>query len=80
MGPARMAWSAYIQVRVAKTANVLSQIKVFKMLGLSSTLSNYIQEFRVQELIFTRMFRKLTAIMVGTSKYSFVDPLRLLIS
>lgn len=67
MGPARGAWNEYIQLRVAKTANVLSQTKPLKMLGLSSTLSNYLQRFRVQEIVYTKMFRKLTATMVGSS-------------
>lgn len=66
MGPARAAWNSYIQVRVAKTANVLSQIKTLKMLGLSSTLAEYLQAFRVQEIIYTKLFRRLTAIMVGS--------------
>ena len=66
MGPARAAWNEYIQVRVAKTTNLLSQVKVVKLLGLSCTMADYLQAFRVQEIVYTKMFRRLTALMVAS--------------
>ena len=50
MGIARAAWNGKVETRVAATSNVLAQLKSIKMSGLSSVLSDFLQNLREEEI------------------------------
>lgn len=47
---ARTAWNEKIQDRVAKTSNVIAQLKAIKMAGLSEPVLGFIERLRTVEL------------------------------
>ncbi|KAK3185969.1 hypothetical protein K4F52_005192 [Lecanicillium sp. MT-2017a] len=73
---ARMEWNEQTQVRVAKTAKALAQLKPLKMAGLSPALTKYIQKQREKELIRFKKFRTVTAILVvATAFMDLITPI-----
>ncbi|KAI1816169.1 putative ABC multidrug transporter [Poronia punctata] len=59
-GDSQKSWMAANQKRVGLTATVISNMKNLKLSGLSDTVSEYVQTFRVQELVAGGRFRKIT--------------------
>lgn len=66
MSPARSAWNSFIESRVSNTSNVLSQIKGWKMIGMGPILADYLQNLRKEEMVFAKLFRRLTAAMLSS--------------
>lgn len=66
-GPAQMAWMSRVQKRVAVTAAVISDIKVVKMLGLSTVVEDLIAQLRKSEMQTSVSFRRLLVwqVLVG---------------
>ncbi|XWW99160.1 hypothetical protein V2A60_007168 [Cordyceps javanica] len=58
-------WNQGIQVRVAKTANILPHIATIKMLGLGPTVSTFLQSLREEEIAISKGYRLLQAISYG---------------
>lgn len=58
-GDSQRAWMAGVQKRVGLTATVIASIKNLKISGLSSTIGEYIQQLRVDELAAGARFRKI---------------------
>ncbi|POR35875.1 ABC transporter, transmembrane domain, type 1 [Tolypocladium paradoxum] len=61
IAPARVAWNNKIQIRVATTSGVLSQVKGIKMSGLAPVVSEHIQHLREVEMEYSKKLRLLTA-------------------
>ncbi|XWW93222.1 hypothetical protein V2A60_001154 [Cordyceps javanica] len=50
MQGARTVWNEKIQSRVASTSNILAQLKSIKAMGLTTAISNFLQEKRLSEI------------------------------
>ncbi|KAK6835260.1 hypothetical protein RU639_002156 [Aspergillus parasiticus] len=61
MGRGRREWNQAVQKRVTHTSAFLNLIKEIRMLGLTETISNRIQQLRVTELDLSKRFRVMTA-------------------
>jgi hypothetical protein len=61
---ARAAWNEKIQDRVAKTSNIIAQLKAIKMAGLSEPMLGFIERLRTVELE-TSMSERYLRIAVG---------------
>lgn len=61
IGPAYAAWNQSIEVRVAKTSKIVSQLKAIKMFGLGQVISDHVQRLRQAEMIKSKKFRILEA-------------------
>lgn len=59
----QMAWMKYVENRVGKTANAISNMKNIKISGLASAIEHAIQSMRVDELKLANKFRILTLIL-----------------
>ncbi|PLB43601.1 P-loop containing nucleoside triphosphate hydrolase protein [Aspergillus steynii IBT 23096] len=64
MGNAQKTWVRAIQTRVDVTASMLASMKEVKMLGLTDTLTEKVQNLRVSELRFSKWARKLLCLRV----------------
>lgn len=49
-GDSQRAWMSRVQSRVGLTATVIANMKILKISGLSTTISNFLQNLRVEEL------------------------------
>ncbi|KAH6867400.1 putative ABC multidrug transporter [Thelonectria olida] len=58
-GDSQRAWMAGVQKRVGLTANVIASMKNLKLSGLSSTVGDFVQRLRVEELKAGARFRKI---------------------
>ncbi|KAJ3495175.1 hypothetical protein NLG97_g3579 [Lecanicillium saksenae] len=59
------AWNKNIEQRIAKTARVLPQLTVIKMLGLGPTISSYLKNLRVDEVHVSKTYRLFEALAAG---------------
>ncbi|CAG8920353.1 unnamed protein product [Penicillium salamii] len=62
IGTAKKRWMRGIQTRVDVTASVLASMKEIKMLGLSETVANMIQNLRIAELDLSKQYRRLISV------------------
>ncbi|KAM0254479.1 hypothetical protein ACHAQJ_006761 [Trichoderma viride] len=69
IGNAQRAWMALVQKRVGLTATVIASMKNLKISGISSSVSNYVQKLRVEELVAGVRFRK---IYIGAALLGFI--------
>lgn len=67
MGHARIAWNEKIQARVAKTSNLLAQLKSVKMMGLAPPMTSYVQTLRNAEIKTSLTERNLRVILHSLS-------------
>ncbi|KAJ6789855.1 hypothetical protein PWT90_09628 [Aphanocladium album] len=65
--PAMTYWNEHVQVRVAKTSKVLSQLPAIKALGLGPKVAEFIQHLRVVETIASKKFRFVQALSLGSA-------------
>ena len=63
MGPAQALWIGSLQKRVKITAKIVGSIKEVKILGMSNTWLNDIQQLRIHELEMSKKFRMLIVYM-----------------
>ena len=56
-GPALARWNKRIEIRIAKTTEVLRQLPAIKMLGLGPTMRNQIHHLRVKEMEVSKTYR-----------------------
>lgn len=66
--PAQRAWNERVQMRVAVTASMLSDMKAVKMLGLTGVLKKVILQLRDIELKTSETFRVLGIAQILTGK------------
>jgi ABC-type multidrug transport system fused ATPase/permease subunit len=59
VGTSQRAWMAGVQKRVGLTATVIASMKNLKLSGLSTTISSFLQQLRVEELAAGARFRKI---------------------
>jgi len=76
-GDSQKAWMAGVQKRVSLTATVIANMKSLKLSGLSGTVSDFVQQLRVEELASGGRFRKITIIaaFLGYVPFLFGPPL-----
>ncbi|RYP37100.1 hypothetical protein DL766_001674 [Monosporascus sp. MC13-8B] len=76
-GDSQRAWVAGVQKRVGLTATVISSMKNLKISGLSSTVGDFVQMFRVEELAAGARFRKIfiLAALLGFASMLISPPL-----
>ncbi|KAH8719595.1 ABC transporter atnG [Beauveria bassiana] len=70
MAKARGQWNAKISDRVQATSTVLNQLKDIKAMGLSHSISDYLQEKRKEEVIVSLRERRSRVIMFATSAFN----------
>ncbi|KAM3520142.1 hypothetical protein MY4038_009535 [Beauveria bassiana] len=70
MAKARGQWNAKISDRVQATSTVLNQLKDIKAMGLSHSISEYLQEKRKEEVIVSLRERRSRVIMFATSAFN----------
>ena len=68
MMKARANWNEKIQDRVAKTSNIITQLKIIKMAGLSKPILGYVERLRATELEVSMRERNLRVIVAALSK------------
>ncbi|KAK3181199.1 hypothetical protein K4F52_007474 [Lecanicillium sp. MT-2017a] len=64
MIPARASWNEKIEDRVAKTSNIIAQLKAIKMAGLSEPILGFIDRLRITE-IKTSMRERNLRVVIG---------------
>ncbi|KAF2713300.1 P-loop containing nucleoside triphosphate hydrolase protein [Pleomassaria siparia CBS 279.74] len=69
IGNAQRDWMALVQKRVGLTATVIASMKNLKISGLSTSVSNFVQTLRVEELVAGVKFRK---IYIGAALLGFI--------
>ncbi|KAF9694299.1 hypothetical protein EKO04_007720 [Ascochyta lentis] len=69
IGNAQRNWMTLVQKRVGLTATVIASMKNLKISGLSSSVSDFIQNLRVEELVAGVRFRK---IFIGAALLGFI--------
>lgn len=69
IGNAQRDWMALVQKRVGLTATVIASMKNLKISGISSSVSNFVQKLRVEELVAGVRFRK---IFIGAALLGFI--------
>lgn len=76
-GDSQKTWMAGVQKRVSLTATVIASMKSLKLSGLSGTVSDFVQQLRVEELAAGGRFRKITIIaaFLGYVPFLFGPPL-----
>lgn len=76
MIPARKAWNEKIQDRVTKTSNILAQLKIIKMVGLSEPVFAFVQSLRDVEIKTSMRERNLRVIvaMLGMARHLTEKP------
>ncbi|KAM3498333.1 hypothetical protein MY10362_008341 [Beauveria mimosiformis] len=70
MAKARGQWNAKISDRVQATSTVLNQLQDIKAMGLSHSISKYLQEKRKEEVIVSLRERRSRVIMFATSAFN----------
>ena len=73
MGPAQALWIGSLQERVKITAKIVGSIKEVKILGMSNTWLNEIQQLRIHELEMSKKFRMLIVYMNVLGQLSSVN-------
>lgn len=68
MARARTAWNESIADRVAKTSNVITQLKIIKMAGLSDPVANLLHGLREKEIRTSRTERNLRTCIAAFGK------------
>lgn len=63
MASAFLAWNESLEIRVAKTSKVLSQLTLIKTLGLGPTIERYLQTLRKKEVSASSKYRILHAVL-----------------
>ncbi|KAL2074710.1 hypothetical protein VTL71DRAFT_8489 [Oculimacula yallundae] len=78
-GDSQRSWMAGVQKRVGLTATVISCMKNLKISGLSSTVGDFVQNLRVEELAAGARFRKIAilAALFGFAPMLISPPLTL---
>jgi ABC-type multidrug transport system fused ATPase/permease subunit len=71
-GDSQRTWMSGIQKRVSLTATVITSIKSLKISGLSTTVGDYVQQLRVDELAAGARFRK---IFIIAAVFAFMSQL-----
>lgn len=66
LGPAVRLWNESIEIRVTKTARVLSQLPAIKSLGLGPKMAQFIQHLRVIETKASQKYRIIQAGSLGS--------------
>ena len=69
IGNAQRDWMAVAQKRVGLTAAVIASMKGLKISGLSPSVSNFVQNLRIEELVAGVRFRK---ILIGAALFGFI--------
>ncbi len=69
MAKARGQWNERISNRVQATSTVLKQLKDIKAMGLSNSMSEYLQEKRKEEIKVSLQERRSRVIMFATCEY-----------
>ncbi|KAH8131304.1 hypothetical protein FP744_10009106 [Trichoderma asperellum] len=69
IGNAQRDWMALVQKRVGLTATVIASMKNLKISGISSSVSDFVQKLRVEELVAGVRFRK---IFIGAALLGFI--------
>jgi hypothetical protein len=68
MARARTAWNESIADRVAKTSNIITQLKIIKMAGLSDPVASLIQRLREKEIKTSRTERNIRTCLSAIGK------------
>lgn len=63
-------WNDKVQDRVAKTSQILAQLKGIKMMATEATISDYVQSLREAEITVSKAARKVTVWTYVAGKYS----------
>ncbi|OAR05900.1 hypothetical protein LLEC1_02682 [Akanthomyces lecanii] len=61
IGSAYRVWNKSIEIRVAKTSKILTQLKAINMFGLGPVVSDYLHRLRQVEMIKSKKYRVLEA-------------------
>jgi ATP-binding cassette, subfamily C (CFTR/MRP), member 1 len=61
-------WIEKVQTRLQVTSGFLDDIKAVKMMGLSQTMRNVIQNLRIQEIKTSEVYRKFLAGIIVLGK------------
>lgn len=62
--PAAASWNQSMELRVAKTSQMLAQLQSIKMIGLGPTVRQFMQNLRVEELHVSAKYRSTVALSV----------------
>lgn len=65
VGKRQKAWMEVIEYRVGLTANAISQMKLYKLSGMTQTITQHIQSIREREIRVGRRLRWLMILCVG---------------
>ncbi|XWW92334.1 hypothetical protein V2A60_000257 [Cordyceps javanica] len=69
------AWNKSIEIRVAKTSRILSQLTGIKALGLGPTIAHFLQRLRIDEIQTSKAFRRMQALnMVPAELGDLITP------
>ncbi|KAF2462905.1 putative ABC multidrug transporter [Lindgomyces ingoldianus] len=76
-GDSQRAWMAGVQTRVGLTATVIASMKNLKISGLSATVGDFVQKFRIDELAAGARYRRIwiTAALFGFIPLLMAPPL-----
>lgn len=75
MIPARASWNEKIEDRVAKTSNIIAQLKAIKMAGLSEPIVGFIDRLRITEIKTSMRERNLRVVIGALGKLTENLPL-----
>ncbi|KAJ4151579.1 hypothetical protein LMH87_012269 [Akanthomyces muscarius] len=64
-GPALGKWNKRIEMRIAKTTEVLRQLPAIKMLGLGPTMRDQLHRLRVEEMEVSKIYRTPIVVIAG---------------
>lgn len=70
IGPAVAKWNKSIEIRVARTTEVVKQLPAIKMLGLGPTMRDQIHKLRVEEMEASKTFRFFMALLNMTQQFA----------
>lgn len=68
MARARTLWNEKIEERVAQTSNVVTQMKIIKMAGLSEPVAGFLQRLRINEVKTSMNERKFRLSIISLGK------------
>ncbi|KAK8141736.1 hypothetical protein G3M48_009985 [Beauveria asiatica] len=71
-GPALARWNKRIEIRIAKTTEVLKQLPSIKMLGLGPTMRHQIHRLRVEEMGISKPYRVYMGLLNMTQQFADV--------
>ncbi|OAA80139.1 ABC multidrug transporter [Akanthomyces lecanii RCEF 1005] len=71
-GPALARWNKRIEIRIAKTTEVLRQLPAIKILGLGPTMRNQIHRLRVEEMEVSKTYRVYMGLLNVTQQFADV--------